>query len=585
MFYLMMVSVAGTRLDDSKEKEAYALALKEGKAKPSSVRIVTVGTENAGKTCLIESLLGEGFKHHDATQGADVNVCKIFSTNWSRQKSDQFCDKLQRSFCSQWKATADRKSLGKDEVLDCDEPASRASSPEIEESWPTIAITPVDETYPGSSSNLSLPFINEEELPVVSDADLKGVELSSPVSENEINAVIWDVSGQTVYHGLLSPFLTEDNVTLIVFNASQNLSSVPKPRSDQYTEDSISPKMTGCEIICYWFNSIYSYCHKRGTKRSLSRYLPTVFLVATHIDCIGDSEAIKQKKEEIISLLASAFEGKPFAGLLAGNRGGDGIMEALKKYCFFVSNKERDPVVFVQLKEALVEASQHLLIQRHPVVYIRIERHLLDLNKDSITTSEFNEIARICGFPVNFGSNKFYGALQYFHRKGIALHFHSVKSLKNVVILSPQWLVKLLAYVIVGHAFEPIGSTLDKQYDCLIKWGILHKEFFDHMVESFNDWQTSTCCGIKIDSKQAMDFVEKFNFVAEIDSSTVFLNGLKRYSNLAKLEDKLYIVPSMLPEEIPEVSCFLRICIYTATYVCLMFIDIGRCLVSKNNQG
>ena len=289
-----MFSFAGAQFGDIKEKEAYALALKEGRAKPSSVRIVVVGTENAGKTCLIESLLGEDFKHHEATQGADVDVCKIFSTNWSRLMNDQVLEKLRKDFCSKLKATVDRKSLGEDEAPVYDETISGASSPENEEeSLPTIVITPaVDDAQPGSSSSLCLPLVNEEELPVVSDADLRGVELSAPICENEINAVIWDVSGQTVYHGLLSPFLTEDNVTVIVFDASQDLFNFPQPRNDEYTENSISPKMTGCEIICYWFNSIYSYCHKKSTKNALSRYLPTVFLVATHIDKIGDSKAI-----------------------------------------------------------------------------------------------------------------------------------------------------------------------------------------------------------------------------------------------------------------------------------------------------
>ena len=224
-------------------------------------------------------------------------------------------------------------------------------------------------------------------------------------------------------------------MTVIVFDASLDLFNFPQPRSDEYIENSISPKMTGCEIICYWFSSIYSYCHKKSTRNALSRYLPTVFLVATHIDKIEDSKAIAQKKE-IIGLLTKAFEGKPFARLLAGNRGNDGIEEALRKYCFFVSNLDRDLAVFTQLKKALVEASQHLLNQYHPVVFLKIERRLLDLNKDSITTLEFKEIANKCGFPVNLGTDKFNGALRYFHRKGIALNFRTIKSLLNVVVLS-----------------------------------------------------------------------------------------------------------------------------------------------------
>ena len=531
--------------------------MKKGKAKPSSIKILIAGTENAGKTCLVGSLLGEEFKPNEATKGVDVGVCKIFSTNWSRLKINQAREKLQKNFCSELKAIADRMIEGED--VDEDEALAFDKSPENSEGLlPTAAVTPADdETQLGSSLSLSL-LVNEEEIPILNYDDLSQVHQSSPNCENDISAVIWDVSGQTVYHGLLSPFLTEDNVAIIVFDASQDLSKPPQPRSPPLRSDkcTINPKMTGCEIICYWFNSFYSHCHKNAIKKALSRNLPTIFLVATKIDLIGDSNAISQKKEEIIDLLANAFEGKCFAGLLAGNCGSDGIMEALKRYCFFVSNVDRDRAVFTELKTALVEASQHHLDQPHPVAYIKIECQLLDINKGSITTSEFIEISRKCGFPVNPGTTKFYGALKYFHHKGVALHFLSIKSLQNLIVLSPQWLVKLLAYVIVAHPFKKFGSPLDKQYTCLTELGILHKEFFDYMVKCFNEWQTSNCQGVTIDSKQAMDFVDKFNFVAEIDSNVVFLNEMKRYQNLRKSKDKLYIVPSMLPEEIPEASCF-----------------------------
>ena len=532
------------------------MALKEGKSKSCSVRILLVGAENAGKTCLIESLLGEDFKSHGATQGADINVCRIFTTNWSRLKNDQVLERLQNEFFSRLKASVERRLSGEVENPDGDEPVS--STPEHEEEAFPISAVDDESIQPCSSASLTLHSINEEELPSLSDADVRGVEQSVPVSEDEINAVIWDVSGQTVYHGLLSPFLTEDNVTVIVFDASQDLNSVPQSRSDdEFTECSISPKMKGCDTICYWFNSIYSCCHKKGTKSALSRCLPTVFLVATHIDLIGDGKAVEQKKKEIIGLLAKAFKGKPFATLLAGNCGDDGIEEALKKYCFFVSNKERDSSVFIQLKEALKQASQHLLNQKHPVAYIKIERHLLNLDKDSINTSEFTDIACECGFPMNLGSNKFYGALSFLHSKGIALNFQSINSLKDVLVLSPQWLAKLVAYAIVGHPFKKHGLALDKQYDCLIYSGILHKEFFDYMVKCFNN---SDCSGVKINPKQAMDFAASFNFVAEVDTS--ILNDIKCYAKMEK-PDNLYIVTSMLPEEIPEVGFYSIACVLT----------------------
>ena len=530
-------------LNDSKEKDAYSLALKEGKARPFSIRILVVGAENSGKTCLVESLLGGDFDSYSkATQGADITVCKFFTTNWLRVQDEQVPDKLQKDFCSKLRATVDQIAS----------PSSVHES-EAELCIPDITVTPADEESPQSSVDrrrLSLPI--EEEMPVVCMEDLKEAELSSPVCENEVNAVIWDVSGQTVYHGLLPAFLSEDNVAVITFNASQDLYSLTQAREDSVTENSINRKMTACQVVCYWCKAIYSFCRKKGTHGALSRYLPTVFLVATHIDKIGDCHAIERAKSEIIGLLAQEFKGKPFAQLLAGNVGSDGIKDALKKYCFFVSNLERNSNVFCQLKEAITKSCQHIFNQRHPVVYIKIEKQLLSLNKSTITKVLFHKIAQECGLLVKVDSKKFTSALQYFHSKGIIMYFSFIESLNDIIVLSPQWLAKLLAFVIVAHPFKCIGSSLDNQYDCLIKKGVLYKEFFDHMVGEFNRWSTAHNCGIKIEPEQAMDLVKSFYTVAEIDKNATFLSDVKYYDK-PTVKDELYIVPSMLPTETPQV--------------------------------
>ena len=557
-------------LDDTKDKDAYALALREGKAKPFSTRILIVGAENSGKTCLVESLLGGDFKSYsNSTQGAQMTVCKFFTTNWLRVQSEKIPEKLHKDFCSKWKATVMEASQG-------DQIASSSSNYESspEQCIPSIIVTSAQVESPPVQSivnrKLSLPI---EELPDVSLEDLKEAELSSPVCENEVNAVIWDVSGQTVYHGLLPAFLTEDNVAIITFDASRDLFSFTKAREDSVTENSINRKMTACQVVCYWCKAIYSICRKKSTHDSLSRFLPTIFLVATHIDKIGDNHAIEKAKSEIIGLLVQEFSGKPYARLLAGNFGSNGIEDALKKYCFFVSNLDRNPDVFCQLKKAIVASCQHFINQRHPVVYLRIEKQLLSLDINTITTSRFHEIAQGCGLLAKFESKKFSSALQYFHSKGIIMHFPLVESLRNVIVLSPQWLVKLLAFVIVAHPFKHIGSSLDNQYDCLIKEGVLYKEFFDHMVNEFNNWSVAHNFGITIEPKQAMDFVESFYIVAQIDKNTIFLSNVKYYNKPA-VKDELYIVPSMLPEEIPEVRYMHGCSYYFFKFSCIPCIRL-----------
>ena len=383
MYVSSLLSISLTATDEEfvdVEYQKYALALKEGKAKPSSIRILIVGAENSGKTCLVESLLGGKFQsNNDATQGADMSVCKFFTTNWSRLHGKEVSEKLQKDFCAKWKAASEQSmSPTQDYQIGS---SSAVCSSSLESFIPTsITVTSTETESPPVQSDfnrrLSLPL---EELPRVSMEDLKEAKLSLPICKDEMNAVIWDVSGQTVYHGLLPAFLTEDNAVIVTFDASRDLYSFTKGREDSLTENSVNRKMTSCQVVCYWCKAIYSICRKRSsTHDSLSRFWPTIFLVATHIDKIGDSHEVEERKSAIIGLLAAQLKGKPFARLLAGNIGSNGIETALKKYCFFVSNLRRNQDVFCQLKTAIVESCQHIINQDQPMAYLYIEKKIAE---------------------------------------------------------------------------------------------------------------------------------------------------------------------------------------------------------------
>ena len=76
-----------------------------------------------------------------------------------------------------------------------------------------------------------------------------------------------------------------------------------------------------------------------------------------------------------------------------------------------------------------------------------------------ITTNEFHKIATDNGFSAAMLSDEFKGALSYFHNKGTILHFPAEAALlKDLVILSPQWLTKVIAYVIVAHPYKISAS-------------------------------------------------------------------------------------------------------------------------------
>ena len=104
---------------------------------------------------------------------------------------------------------------------------------------------------------------------------------------------------------------------------------------------------------------------------------------------------------------------------------------------------------------------------------------------------------------------------------GIILHFPSIDELKDLVFLSPQWLEKLFAYLIIAHPYNISRDNKDHLNDCLVQDGILFGTFLKHMLQMFNKAQEVMGCIISFD--QTVAFLTKFRFIAEITASTDFL--------------------------------------------------------------
>ena len=467
---------------------------------------------------MVASLLGDKFEEQIATQGANVDICKIFASKWSRIERSKVPKKLQNLYYGQLHITAKIKISA--EQL---QPLSKAKNKQqFLESLPA-------------------------ELPEAVKADLEQAKIAVLIDEDGINAIIWDFAGQSVYYGLHSMFLKEDNVAMIVFDASQPLQDPVKGRDsykDPYTQKSINPTTTGCESICYWLQSIHSI-RKDGTSLgATSIFVPTVFMVATHIDLIGDSEAVKVRKKEIIDQLVLLLQDKSYAKHIPGVE--NDLREALEKNCFFISNKVRNEEELDRLRSLLVEALWYIKNRQHPVVFLNIEKTLLSLNKAIISTAEFHTIAHESGFFAEPESVEIKGALAHFHSKGTILHFPQVKSLKDMVVLSPDWLTKLFSYIIVAHPYK-LKINYDLQFKRLRDHGILQEDFITFMVNKFNKEQEKF--GLLISTKQAIEFAQLFGFVAEMHSNTYFLEELHQPP---VSEKRVFIVPPMLPLKLPD---------------------------------
>ena len=451
-----------------KEEKSFQLAMRDGVANSLSFRLCVFGPENSGKTCLVDTLFDDIFQQQEATQGADVHICTIYATNWQKCSPEQMAENIQMQFFHALNSSA------KEQVnLPSFQAFSTARKPGLVSKFKAVLFR----SQPTTSSQL-------HKAPEIKVEEIKQAKATKIISQNEFTAIVWDFAGQIQYLSTHTVFIRRNNVVFIVFKASCHLSNLIKARPGDEDSASSSRPTTYFHVIHYWLQTVTSVCHDAGGVDHMSEFLPAAVLIATHIDEImGDLE---QAKEAIITQLAKELEGKPYAKHLVGNLPGVGLLNALRKFCFFLSNKVRDENIITQLKEIVLQISAPSMKEKHPLIYLKIEKQLLLLRREVITATEFYKVAVENGFMAEENSPEMKGALDYFHQKGVILHFPSIDKLKQLVFLSPQWLEKLIAFLIIAHHYKPTGDKDDHSYKRLKHEGVLVGSFLYNSLQMFN---------------------------------------------------------------------------------------------------
>ena len=499
---------------------ALSLALRDGKAKALGIRLLLFGAEFVGKTCVAATLVDDPFQDCSATLGADVQICNAL--NWKKITHKDLTERLQNEYLRSLTISAEDKT------------ATATTTASAEKG----AQPPLGDIKKASTSNADfkspLPEVKAEDIEAVKRLKSKGFTKVIKMVGG-IDVTILDFAGQAQYHNTHSVFIRKDNVIMVVFNASLPLSAKVKVRPGTSKDN----PMTNSQNIHFWMKTVHSICKEPGGSTDKASLLPVIILVATHLDLLGDSA--EETKEQIIQTLAKELKGKPYARHLAGH--GEGLLNALRKYCIFLSNKVRDPKAVHQLQSTILEVSDPVLSKEYPLVYLRVEKELLGINEGVITIENFHSVTNRCGFVASIDSKEFAYALEHFHHQGKLLNFDSVESLKDLVFLSPHWLTKLFSYALIAHPYKTTGNGRDFSFDNLKENGILLESFLSYMLECFNN---SGGTGYQIKHREAVDLMKRFGFIAEISPKTKIL---EEDVKIITQEKALYIVPSLLPDD------------------------------------
>ena len=300
----------------------------------------------------------------------------------------------------------------------------------------------------------------------------------TPTSDpDNLNAVVWDFAGQVIFHNNHSIFISEYGVPVITFNASMKLTE-----QVVVCKEAVSPTecCTIIQSIHYWLQVMDCMCSVKGSNEDHSPLPPTALLAGTHIDKLHPNIKKTQKiaKTMILPILEKIEE--TICTSFGWNKK---WYQGCTLHLNSIGNKVYDEEVD-RLKDCTIAVVSSLR-KEQPIFFLKIGQSLLFLEEQIISKPIMTNIIAKSSFSVSESSLEFKGVLSYFHIKRTILHFSQIESLKDLVILSPGWLVELFSDVLTDHSYIT-GNDLYNSWLQLTKYGILQENLF-HMLKFCTD--------------------------------------------------------------------------------------------------
>ena len=281
---------------------------------------------------------------------------------------------------------------------------------------------------------------------------------------------------------------------------------------------------------------------KKSTSDSdLSEFLPTFILVGTKIDFLSSDmkEAEEIALQKFVPILKKRLAGKPFAKHIAGSKNGRLFTQGSLSV-FFLSSFKRNLEVVAWLQRVILQAAP---VKSRPTRLVKMERKLMLLSRKEklgvVDMEQVKEVAASCGISPD---DDILEVLRFFHQKGTILYFHQVPALSNMIILCPQWLAKLLTYVLTNLICQPAGPPLAQYLEERNNEGLLRQELLDFCIQQFLADEVNKGHKVpKLTGNAVVDLLLKLKLMVDI-TDTSLIASMSTAST-----DRAFLVPHLLP--------------------------------------
>ncbi|XP_076087290.1 uncharacterized protein LOC143057781 isoform X1 [Mytilus galloprovincialis] len=483
------------------EIEHFRQLVETGKEKRHYVRVVVVGEQGAGKSCLVHRLLDKDIKDVVSTDCMDiqVNACGIDldTAEWCFIKEDYFSGITRLG----QKLKNVQPNINPEEVLYRREETSNTD---------TNAFCKQTRADTSDIMKSSAEAISRT-----------GNDLHWKESLSQVNAVqscnrhlacvsFWDFAGHTEYYPTHQLFLSRTCIVLLVTDITKTIGDISRRNlSGQLMDVLEQPMENVAGYIDFWSSCIHTFGYT-CPGRELN---PPIIVVTTHTDEIQDNlDDAKSKYQEDLNNVIQRDEKRGhfrrhFFLSNTDERNYSKIIPNIRRYIYDISTQQENwgvemPLKWIPLEDQLIKHRKmgKNILPFHTIKEINDESHCLIADE---------------------GELKMF--LKFHHDLGTVIYFDDVP---DFIIINPNWFVKALRCIVSARDF--ISENLQ------LNW---------------KDYEETGCIGIKMiqtifqqkdpelahNQEHIMHLLEKYDIVVEMP------NVVRQKEN-----EKLYCVPCIV---------------------------------------
>ena len=346
---------------------------------------------------------------------------------------------------------------------------------------------------------------------IISEAKQQSVQ---PQAHDNPDVVmhVWDCGGQPAFLDVISAFLTPRTMFILLFDASIPLDKLYEEK--WYHKGKVimgrEQNITHLQLMMQWLQLIHSSLVVKSEGQLAQQTtqspnppseFPKAMLVGSRRDKIT-----KQAAKNVIEQLQSACCDAAFGNL---------VVDKLLVDNTTAGNGKQEDAGYMQIREKVNDFAKSLLVST-PLAWFTFRQVLQATakNKPLLLYSEVVVVAKECDIPEDVVPS----VLHFYHQLGALLHYATIPSLKNTVIVDPQWLIKQLRLLLMPEWFGHRPQRLERYWKWFEERGVLVEELYQEI------WKD---CGLERGPQTIVDLLDHFDLAKKISEWPLDMNDSK----------------------------------------------------------